>query len=177
MEDFVYIILVIAWLVVSIMKRKSKNQAPAKPTPASRPQQASPPREFDLEEALKEMFGGKPASKPEPAPEPVAQRAPAETVFENQEPEYESMAEELSTYQEPVYQTIKAPGSVPEEYQFSTEVRDQTIEDLIRANAAEEARLQAAEEMLEAEALRAADIDFDARKAVIFSEIINRKYS
>lgn len=177
MEDFVYILLVIAWLVFSIMKRKPKNQAPAKPRPASQPQPARPAREFDLEEALKELLGGQPAPKPEPAPEPVPEKEPFEPVFESPEPEYHSMAEELSTYQEPEYHSFGSSTAVPEEYQFSTEVRNQTIEELIRANNAEEARLQAAEEMSERLGGGPSALEFDARLAVIYSEILNRKYS
>lgn len=177
MEDFVYIILVIAWLVVSIMKRKPKNQAPAKSRPASSPQPANAPREFDLEEALKDMFGGKPSSKPQPVPEPVAEKASSEPVYENVEREYVSMAEELSSYQEPEYKPMGLSVAVPEEYQFVTEVRNQTLEDLLKANALEDARQQAAMEMQEGYAGQGVAIDFDIREAVIYSEILNRKYS
>jgi hypothetical protein len=67
--------------------------------------------------------------------------------------------------------------AVPEEYQFVTEVRNQTLEDLLKANALEDARQQAALEMQEGYAGQGVAIDFDIREAVIYSEILNRKYS
>ena len=177
MEDFIYIILVIVWLVASLLKRKARNPEQAKPGPASKPQPSSPSKEFDLEEVLQEMFGGRTAPKPGPSPQPIKQEQHGETVFENGVPEYERMAEELSTYQEPEYQSFSGSESVPEEYRFSTEVRDQTLEDLIRANQAEDERIQAAEESryaLEEESIASG---FNARDAVIYSEILSRKYS
>ena len=177
MEDYVYIILVILWLVASLMKRKSKNQEAAKPKPPAKPQPASPSREFDLEEVLQEMFGGKSSTKPDAVPQPISRKEPDEPVFENGEPEYERMAEELSTYQEPEYHSFGGQETIPEEYRFSTEVRDQTLEELIRSNQAEDARLQAAEEMRNALEDDALASGFNAREAVLFSEIINRKYS
>lgn len=177
MEDFVYIILVIAWLAFSFMKRKPKGQSPSQPRPASRPQPASPPRGFDLEEALRDMLGGKPSPVPEPASTPVPEKESDEVVFEKSEPEYKSMSEELSSYQEPEYQSFGPSSAVSEEYRFSTEVRNQTLDDLIRASNAEDARLQAAEEMRAGLAEGSVAAEFNIRQAVVFSEILNRKYS
>lgn len=176
MEDFVYIILVIAWLVISIMKRKPKSDTPAKPRPASQPETTSAPRPIDLEEMLQDFFGKKAEPTPEPEPEPVREQTAIERSYERQEQQYASYDDDYINMPEPVFEEFPGQEAVVEEYKFITEIREQTIDDLIRINAAEDARLLAAQ-LAEENAERADLPDFDVRTAVIFSEILNRKYS
>jgi hypothetical protein len=175
MEDFVYIILVIAWLVISLMKRKPKNEAPAKPRPASRPETASEPKPVNIEEMFQEFFGGKTEKQPEP--ELVRDQTAIERSYEQQEQKYSSFDDDYLEMPEPVFEEFTGEEAVAEEYKFVTEIREQTIDDLIRANAAEEARMRAAGELAEENAERHDLPEFDIRSAVIFSEILNRKYS
>lgn len=178
MEDFVYIILVIAWLVFSLMKRKPKSDSPAKPRPASRPETTGAPKPIDLEEVLQDFFGKKTEPQPEPEPQPVREQTAIERSFEKQEQQYASYDDDdYVNMPEPVFEEFTGEEAVPEEYKFITEIREQTIDDLIRANAAEEARKRATGELAEETAERADLPDFDGRTAVIFSEILNRKYS
>jgi len=176
MEDFVYIILVIAWLVISLMKRKSKSDSPAKPRPASRPETTSAPKPIDLEEMLQDFFGKKAEPDPEPAPQPVREQTAIERSYEKQEQQYASFDDDYVNMPEPVFEEFTGQDAVSEEYKFSTNIREQTIDDLIRANAAEDARKRAAE-MAEQNADMTDLPDFDVRTAVVFSEILNRKYS
>ncbi len=177
MEDFVYIILVIAWLVFSLMKRKPKSDSPAKPRPASRPETTGAPKPIDLEEVLQEFFGKKTEPQPEPEPQPVREQTAIERSYEQQEQQYASFDDDYVNMPEPAFEEFAGQDAVSEEYKFSNEIREQTIDDLIRANAAEEARKRAAGELAEETAERDDLPEFDARAAVIFSEILNRKYS
>jgi len=175
MEDFVYIILVIAWLVISLMRRRSKNEAQGKARPAPPPETTAQPREVNLEEMLQEFFGSK--KEEQPKPEPVREPTAIERSFEKQDKEYSSFDSDFEAMPEPVFEEYTGLDAVNDTYQFSTEVRDQTIEEIIRANAAEEARQMAAAELLEVTADGRELPEFDLRSAIIFSEIINRKYS
>ncbi len=176
MEDFVYIILVIAWLVISIMKRKPKGDSPAKPRPASQPEPTNAPKPIDLEEMLQDFFGKKAEPVPEPAPQPVRDQTAIERSYEQQEKKYSSFDDDYLDMPEPVFEEFTGQEAVAEEYKFTTEIREQTIDDLIRLNAAEDARLHAAQ-LAEENAERSDLPDFDVRTAVVFSEILNRKYS
>jgi hypothetical protein len=178
MEEFIYIILVIAWLAISFFKKKAKTDAPAKSRPVPRPETTQQPKPIDLEEMLQDFFGAKKEEKaPELEPQPVREQTAIERSFEQHDQEYRSFDAEFEPVQKAAFEDHVALDAVSDEYQFSTEARAQTIDDLIKANAAEEARILAAEQAsgfaLEGEGLP----DFDLRSAIIFSEIINRKYA
>lgn len=175
MEDFVYIILVIAWLAISFLKKKPKNEAPGPARQAPRPETTTMPKEVAFEEMIEEIFG--PKKEKQPQPEIVRQPTAIEQSFEEQNQEYSSFDDDFVSEPEPVFQEYAGLERVDETYQFSTEVREQTIDELIRANAAEEARQQAIAELMEVDAENKDVPEFDLRTAVIFSEIINRKYS
>lgn len=68
MEDFVYIILLVAWVIISLYKRnaKAKQQREAG-QPKARPHETTAlPKETSMEEMLEEFFGG---GKKQPVPE------------------------------------------------------------------------------------------------------------
>jgi hypothetical protein len=179
MEEYIYIILVIAWLAISFFKKKPKTGAPAKNRPEPRPETTQQPKPIELEEMLQDFFGTKKEEKaPEPEPQLVREQTALERSFEQHNEEYRSFDAEIEPVQNATFKDHVALDAVSDEYQFSTEVRAaQTIDELIKANAAEEARIQADEEAsgfaLEGEGLP----DFNVRSAIIFSEIINRKYA
>ncbi len=161
MEEYVYIILIVIWLLVSILRRKPKKDA-TKGKPQTVPQEktsAPADKEISTEEMLEEFFGGgkkktKEESKEKPAEEPVYD-AP-----ERKEAEFEQFEGEI----------------VEEDFAFASDEKVQTMDDLIESHKKEEA-LRLAREEEKAGIESAAGIpEFDLKNAVIFSEILNRKY-
>jgi hypothetical protein len=206
MEEFFYIILLVVWLVVSIYKRNAKAKGqPGKPK--SQPDATtSLPRETDLEEMLEDLFGGGKKKKAGPvADEEVLTEA--EVVNDYQEVVSEQGTREETVYHadaEPAYQSweskaqraYNAGQDTPKEFALPEPVyesfyKDQSqetesyvavekaasVEDLIRSHAAKDAMDQARAEMEYGGGLTGDLPEFDLRTAVIFSEILNRKYT
>lgn len=180
MEDFIYIILGIVWLVISILGGKKKKQAqqsqPSQPQPYEQPRQPKQ-EQSEIEDMLEEFFGtGNKTQKSEPAPE---------TMYEKEQQSYqqvETPAESLETLEDNEYKRYETKYSVGKDYEFSAEGKIETLEDLINQYKMSDQQIQEEEERLSVvdldleEAVRNS-IDFDARKAIIYSEIINRKYA
>lgn len=175
MEDYIYIILVIAWLAISLLKKKPKSEPAGQTSQAPRPETTSMPQEVEIEDMLEEFFGTKRESKPQP--EIVREPTAIERSFEEQNQQYSSFDEDFAHQPEPVFNEYANLEMIDESYQFSTEVREQTIDELIRANAAEDARKQAEDELMDVNADGVDIPEFNLRSAIIFSEIINRKYA
>lgn len=206
MEEFFYIILLVVWLVVSIYKRNAKAKGqPGKPK--SQPDATtSLPREADLEEMLEDLFGGGKKKKAGPVAEEDV-LTEAEVVNDYQEVVSEQGSREETVYQadsEPAYQSWESKAqraynegqeaakefALPEpayESFYKEQAREAesyvaaekaaSVEDLIRSHAAKDAMEQARAEM-EYGGGPSGDIpEFDLRTAVIFSEILNRKYT
>lgn len=195
MEEFFYIILLIIWVVVSVFKKNKAKQNKAAPQTRKQEPQAEPAdNELDLEEILGEFLGGG-SSKPKPAPVDTHKRADNQEKAEedesesrhSQQPEYatydqvprsvygeESMQEDMDQ----MYQDYQEELGVKEDFEFSAEGEVQTIEDLIRSHARKDAQLQAQAEMEERRQEAEGELPpFDLRTAVVFSEILNRKYN
>ncbi len=174
MEDFVYIILLVLWLVVSLYKKKSKNKAA---TAKEATETVPPPVEKDLGELLEEFLGGgqsKSQPKPDYDPEPsetILAEAAEPDYFETWQQEKQSLEEIDTSMAEYTFQ-----GEAPREAFQSAEIKAETIEDLIREHAAEDARRQAAAELAYADADDSEIPEFDLRTAIIFSEVLNKKY-
>ena len=194
MEDFVYIILVIVWLLVSFLRRKPKKDQPAKkPVPAEK--QGSEPAaegEVSMEEMLEEFFGGgkkKKKNQPVPKEEPVyeaADRTRRTETYERDErwgsdkrdrrrPEPAAYGKE-EVVQDEAIREFEGQSGVSDDFEFSTEGKIQTIDELIESHKKEEALRLALEEDVSLEGPHGAFPDFDLRTAVVFSEILNRKY-
>lgn len=199
MEEFFYIILLVIWIVVSLIKRNKAKRAaeepvpkPAQKTTTEKDTGQTPPRELDLEEVLGELFG---KGKKQPVPEPLEEGASTAAAGSSKRPagarEPVYRAEESvprsrtyadhggAAFQQELEEYAEELG-VQEDYEFSAEGKVETIEDLISRHAAEDARLQAADEF---QAWETADDegldevpDFDLQTAVVFSEILNKKY-
>ncbi len=182
MEDFIYIILGIVWLVISILGGKKKKQAqqanPSRPTPEPYEQPNQPKQgKQEIEDMLEEFFGtGTKTQKSEPAPE---------TLYEKEQQSYkpvEAPAGSLETIEDNEYKRYETKYSVGKDYEFSAEGKIETLEDLINKHKMTDQEIQEEEERLsvvdlDLEEAVISGIDFDARKAIIYSEIINRKYA
>lgn len=197
MEEFFYIILLVIWLVVSYFQRQKKAREKAgMPKPdAQQDPSAAPPKEVDMEELLEEFLGGGKKKKPswdmDASPEEAYERAPeaAERDRPGRQPAYQSWEsqaqqsynEKKESRQEQTliqgYEEFKGADGVEDDFEFSAEGKVETIEDLIRIHAAQDAREQAiAEEKYQTD--RGGEVpEFDLRTAVIFSEILNKKYT
>ncbi len=181
MEDFIYILLVVAWVVAGLLKRKSKKTAaPDRP----RPKQAPAPVEetSDVEQMLEQFFGGKEKKKEEKAnmkQEPVfdAGERKEERTFRKEERDSRReiyAREEIPVEEEPVPEAFQEYSDYDATPPPKEEISVQSVEDLIKLHAEKDA----IERALAAEQWDAENIpEFDVRTAVIFSEILNRKYS
>ncbi len=176
MEDLIYIVLIIVWLLVSFLRRKPKTQkTPQKQTESATGNEPIPAEEVNMEEMLEDFFGTKKKKKEEPVKtEPVYEsrerREQADYSYRQEqkvEPEKQVM--------EPAYEEFSGKTVVSDDYAFASDGKVQTIEELIKQHKAKEAaELALAEEMYGSSD---SDIpEFDLRTAVIFSEILNKKY-
>ncbi len=185
MEDFVYIILIVVWVLVSFLKRKPKKRAPAgESKPARQKDTSGKPEEVSMEEMLEEFFGGGKKKKEQQKPAEVQydkreERRTREDLREQERWDARGK-EDYSRYdrqsEEPAYQDHSGTDSVADDHEFASEGKVQTIDDLIESHKREEAIRLASEQMLGDEHAHEGIPEFDLRKAVIFSEILNRKY-
>jgi hypothetical protein len=179
MEEFFYIILLVIWLVISLFKRKGQQGAkPGQPKPQQQPEPASEPGK-NIEDLLEEFFGGgekKPETDTAESEETVSAPAAHEprTGRPVQEYYYEDTQGEL---QEAEFEDFSGKNAVSDDFEFSAEGKVETIEDLIKSHAAKDARLQAEEEAAYGAEGKSSIPEFDLRTAVIYSEILNRKYT
>jgi aconitase A len=177
MEDIIYVVLIIVWLLVSFLKRKPKTQKPAqKRTEPSTGSEPIPAEEVNMEDMLEEFFGSKKKKKEEPVKtEPIY-----ETRERREQADYpyrkEVSKNQVEEQMQPVYENYSGKEEVSDDFEFTSEGKIQTIDDLINQHKAKEAiELARAEEEY---GTGSDDIpDFDLRTAVIFSEILNKKYS
>ncbi len=170
MEDFVYIILLIVWLLVSFLRKKPKK----KPEPAKQQEPAPAEAEVNMEDMLEEFFGGdkkKEKSKPEEVQyESVEQRERAEPAAIRSTPDYEKDRIPAS------YEKHVGKTGVSEDFEFSSEGKIMTIDDLIKSHKTKEAlELAMAEQAYDRDNAEGVP-DFDLETAVVFSEILNKKY-
>ncbi len=170
MEDFVYIILLVVWLLVSFLRRKPKK----KPEPAKQQEPASAEGEVSMEEMLEDFFGGgkkKERSKPgEVQYESVEQRERAEPAAIKSTSDYEKDRIPAN------YENHVGKSGVSEDFEFSSEGKIMTIDDLIKSHKAKEAmELAMAEQDYDRDNAEGVP-DFDLKTAVVFSEILNKKY-
>jgi hypothetical protein len=206
MEDFLYIFLAVIWLVISILGSKKKKQAqqqkkqerqereqrqerqetmppvreetheyqPAQPVS----EQKEPKRDF--EDLLEEFFGGESQPKekqPKPQEAPTPAYSQERTYQDNRKPERRFNEDILSEKVE----DFEGAEAITDDYEFSAEGKVETIEDLIKTyedeyRKTEEKDMELVVVDLEEEDSPKEDFEFDGRKAIIYSEIIKRKY-
>jgi hypothetical protein len=195
MEDFVYIILAVVWLLISILgnkKRKAQQQQQQqakqdqksgdeqRPQPVSKPQPIEP-SEFEV--LLDDFFGDGTKSK-----KSMQEDIPVEDekhVFSDEYTFQGRRAEEYNVKEKiPSSELEKFEGkqAIDDDYEFSAEGSLETIEDYIKSyddqdRIAEEKDSQLVVVDLDEEYGINPDLEFDGRKAIIYSEIINRRYT
>jgi len=204
MEQFTPIILLILWLIVSFLNNRKKQATPPA-RPVARPETTSRPQETDLEEMLKDVFGKKEEPTQEARPvvaekpkapeffEPVAEMqedsfpqrtykerelTSIEQAFEQSGQDYQSFETAETILPEATFEQHEGLETLENEYQFfadSTNLASledaQAILDKAREMPAEEM------ELIQEEFEQLPFREFNAQDAVVFSEIINRKYS
>jgi len=180
MEDFFYIILAIVWLVISIIGGKKKKQQSA---PKATGQQTTTPEPqeqtkdpVDLEDMLEEFFQGESKKKKET-------QVQGET-FQNYEDQYQGDENMMGTDVKDIAGTSeeikKFEGEMGSDFEFASEGKIETIEDRIKSYDQDIHNINTENEKIEVEELEDevnyGGVDFDGRKAIIYSEIINKKY-
>lgn len=202
MEEFIYIILIAIWLLVSFLRKKPKKDQPAKkPRPVTREETPQPvEEEMSMEDMLEEFFGKGKKKTEEPAPrkEPVfdaAERSERRYDRRDKEKRFNSGDErrdrdsgrrwgadrvpdsDISEMEAAGLEGFEGQEGAGEDFAFASEGKVKTIDDLIEAHKKEEAvrKAFAEEQGYDAGVLEGIP-DFDLRKAVIFSEILHRKY-
>ncbi len=205
MEEYFYIILVIIWLVVSLYKRNAKAKQQG-PQPKQQPEGTTArPKEVDLEGMLEDFFGGgkttaQPKQEVDFEEEAVityesdgdfeqgraaeesqrSDRAPAYQAWESKAQQSYNEKKEESTqpaYAEPQYESFYKDMPKEDYGGFGEMGKVASVEDLIRSHAAKDAMEQAKAEMEYGSGLSEDIPEFDLRTAVIFSEILNKKYN
>lgn len=201
MEDIVYIVLGIIWLIVSVLGGLKKKQAQQnqQPSPQAKPYEEptlEPEETTEIEDMLEEFFG-KNTSTQKKQPEPTSQQEEytyqqEEYTYQQDEPTYQQQEysfereemkhesyETIEPHDHPKYET---KYSVGKDYEFSAEGHIDTMEDIIRKYQMSDEKAEEEDAKLTVEDIDMHDVvtngfEFDARKAIIYSEIINRKYS
>ncbi len=173
MEDFGILIMILIWLVISFLRKKPKDaKSTGKPRPATRQE---PQEETDLEEMLEEFLGG---GKKKEKQEEVVEAEEPERAHETAAERHYREKEEMLQKKEGTKKEYEEFVGVEEDFEFSSEGKVETIEDLIKAHKEKEPVLEVEEVDGDQEVgVRDELPDFDLRKAVIYSEIYNRKYT
>ena len=213
MEELIYIVLIVVWLLVSFLKRKPKKGDQAgKQQPSTQGEEAAPAEEMDMEDVLEDFFGGgkkKKEKEAQPAGEPVYEtkersyrpekeekgrwddtRQERESPFRERESagrergssgweQYESRDESYRKDYERYEGASAEASKIEDEAASAASVNKvQTIEELIRSHKKEEALRRAREEDSDGGDTPSDEVpDFDLRQAVIFSEILHKKYN
>jgi FtsZ-interacting cell division protein ZipA len=192
MEDLVYIILGIIWLIVSVVGGLKKKQAQKGNQPHAKPYEeptVEPETPIEIEDMLEEFFG---TNKKTQQKQPETTYNQEEVTYQQEEttyqqPEYSFEREEMKhesyetiePHDHPRYETKYAVGK---DYEFSGQGPVESMEDVIRQyqksdEKAEEEHARLAIEDIDTQDIISGDFVFDGRQAIIYAEIINRKYT
>lgn len=192
MEDFLYIILAIVWLVISVIGgKKKKKQAQEQPQPhRSQPQpiereEPTSKKESEFEDLLDDFFGSdSPKTKEQPQPESAPQRAPQPAYTEERSYDDGKSSDYRFGGEQKAEEVEKFEGvqAIEDDFEFTAEGKVETLEDLIKKHQEREQKILEEDAKIDVVELDEAvipvdEFEFDVRKAIIYSEIINRKYS
>jgi hypothetical protein len=189
MEDFIYIILAIVWLVISVIGGKKKKQQqqsqPSRPAHQPYEEKTAPPPGSEIEDMLEEFFG-KSSKNQEQQPEaeqileyeeePVLHSEPYS--FDHESPHQES----LESIENVDYSKYETQHNFGYDYQFIANAQGETLDDIIRQYQESDERAQQEDSKMSVvdldmqEAVTSA-FQFDPRKAVIYYEIMNKKFT
>ncbi len=151
MDDYIYILLAIAWIAFTIYSQKQKKN---KQQQKAKPQQQT---QKDVKSYFEEILLGNVSS-----PDPI----PAEPVI------HEEIYEPVSGY--------KTSENIQPEYEFLEEGSQLSEEYFDQNSAIEKPEIQIEEKSeikIQEEYENIEYLDFDIRKAVIYSEILKRPYT
>ena len=172
MEDIIFILLAFGYLIYSLYKKSTKQKPEDKPAPQATSQEPkTEKKERDFETIFREIIGEEEDAVPKPKP----------IEAESQEVEQVSSSEKQIIDKKPEeFENHTGMTGVGDDFEFSAVGNIETIEDQLKMKDKEEN-----EPEIEVIDLWESDskkdviselMDFDARKAIIYSEIINRKY-
>ncbi len=161
MEDIIFILLAVVWLLYSLFKGKSKKKPQEKSIPQPSDKPRSEKQEKDFETIFREILGEEDEKEEEEAEVYAGERETPQMQTEEEKPEEVKKHTGLS--------------GVGDDFEFSAEGKIETIEDQVKK------QKQQKEKHLEVIDLWAEDeetepLHFDPQKAIIFSEIINKKH-
>ncbi|MFW5793470.1 MAG: hypothetical protein ACOCWC_04230 [Bacteroidota bacterium] len=183
MEDYIYIILGIVWVLVGFLgKKKKKTTAPVQRKETSAPEQTpqSQPK-AEIETIFEDLFGESKPKSPEPEVQQVQEAKEMHSEYKGMEDyKFEHEMQEESTNQ---FEQIPEGTAVSKDYEFSSQ-KIETIEEMIKriktSDDIQVAELDAENEMNDnADYIDNAfikEIISDPQKAIIYSEIINKRY-
>ncbi len=191
MEELVYIVLIVVWLLVSFLKRKPKSGKPAEKQQPAQGEAAPAEKEVTVEDMLEEFFGSESKKEKPEKLEPVfdasARNVRKDDGYERmediREKDLRDQRDETPMWgqeqqkKDPRFEQYKDKDAVSAPAGSPPEKKQQTIEELIASHKREEAMRAAMEERYDGAGTGLEGFpEFDLRTAVIFSEILNRKY-
>ncbi len=165
MEDVIFVLLAFAWLIYSLYKGKSKKKTREKSVPQTETQSGSERKEKDFETIFREIVGEK--------EDVVTQNTTKETVNNPSTMQNQQMEAQKSAG----FEKHTGMTSVGEDFQFSAEGEIETIEDQIEKQEQEKEKEETIEVIdLWDDEVKTESFHFNPRDAIIYSEIIKRKY-
>lgn len=153
-ENILYIIVIIVWVVVGLIKKNKKKEG--RPAPSGPPQEGTQPP--DISEMLEEILGKKPPKPPEKKPVIVPRKEVKHRV-----------PEDLKTL-ESITGTDSTERSIKKSALYSE--RKPVVSRKIKP----ESEIQQEQEAVPDIKKIMEESTFDLRKAVIYSEILNPPY-
>jgi hypothetical protein len=164
MEDYFYILVGILWIVFSVIKARSKNKQSQ-----SEDTTEETGRRSTLEDILGELLENEEYQQPEPIP----QKKAVETITSSENTET-------------TYQSLEEAFTVPEVYsQYTGEITDdnllkgiyESLEDEKEVKLVTTNNLTDTDNTIPENKTRLINRDFDLRKAVVYSVILERPYA
>jgi hypothetical protein len=164
MEDYFYILVGILWIVFSVIKARSKNK---------QAQSEDTSEETDRRSTLEDILGELLENEKNQQPEPIPQKKAVETIT-------------ASDNTETTYQSLEEVYTVPEVYsQYTGEITDdnllkgiyESLEDDEEVKLVTTKNLTDIDKTIPENQTRLINRDFDLRKAVVYSVILERPYA
>ncbi len=191
MEELIYIVLIVIWLLVSFLKRKPKSGKPAEKQQPSQGEAAPAEKEVTVEDMLEEFFGTDAKKEKPEKPEPVFDASERDALRDDgyerlediREKDLRDQRDETPMWgqeqqkKDSRFEQYESRDAVSARTEAPPEKKQQTIEELIASHKKEEAMRAAREEGYDEAGTGLEGFpEFDLRTAVVFSEILNRKY-
>ncbi len=187
MEDFVYIILAVVWLVISILGNKKRKAQQAQNTPPAKEQEVQhepvpepqPQEPSDFEVLLDDFFGDEPKKTPKRVPTEKEENVFSSDKYPHEERKYQNYPTKEAIPDDEL-EKYEGADAIDDDYEFSAEGELETIENLIKSYDEKERQLEEEKIVVvdvEDEDSQLYEWEFNGRDAIVYSEIINRRYS